>query len=466
MKRERFSNIGYVMAAAGSAVGLGNIWKFPTLAGQNGGGVFILCYLVFVLVLGIPLLLGEATIGRHAQAGPTDAYRNIAIACGQGKTAIRFWTFLGFTGALANLFVLSFYSVIAGWILQYCFKVFTTPIGTMDMALFGGSISTPVTPTIFALIFVAVTVMIDVKGIEGGLEKAAKVLMPLLIILLIICAVCSLSLKGGIEGVKFMVVPNMEYVKAAGGLEAVALAAMGQCFFSLSLGVGQIITFGSYLKKDSNLLTETYAIPALDTGVALLAGLVTLPAVFAVSTITGIDPASQTGPGMLMYALPQSLNVAFGPAFGTILAFLMFLLVVFAALTSTCAMLTVSVSYINEFKKVDRKKATIGVGIAVAIGATICSLSNTDILGSILIGGRNIQDTLDWLVNTLIMPFGAFFMCIFIGYVWKTDNAIKEITNEGKLTFSWQKMFKILMTVVDPLIILIVFLSGIGIVKF
>ena len=241
---------------------------------------------------------------------------------------------------------------------------------------------------------------------------------------------------------------------------------MGQCFFSLSLGVGQIITFGSYLKKDSNLLTETYAIPALDTGVALLAGLVTLPAVFAVSTITGIDPASQTGPGMLMYALPQSLNVAFGPAFGTILAFLMFLLVVFAALTSTCAMLTVSVSYINEFKKVDRKKATIGVGIAVAIGATICSLSNTDILGSILIGGRNIQDTLDWLVNTLIMPFGAFFMCIFIGYVWKTDNAIKEITNEGKLTFSWQKMFKILMTVVDPLIILIVFLSGIGIVKF
>lgn len=334
------------------------------------------------------------------------------------------------------------------------------------MALFGGSISTPVTPTIFALIFVAVTVMIDVKGIEGGLEKAAKVLMPLLIILLIICAVCSLSLKGGIEGVKFMVVPNMEYVKAAGGLGAVALAAMGQCFFSLSLGVGQIITFGSYLKKNSNLLTETYAIPALDTGVALLAGLVTLPAVFAVSTITGIDPASQTGPGMLMYALPQSLNVAFGPAFGTILAFLMFLLVVFAALTSTCAMLTVSVSYINEFKKVDRKKATIGVGIAVAIGATICSLSNTDILGSILIGGRNIQDTLDWLVNTLIMPFGAFFMCIFIGYVWKTDNAIKEITNEGKLTFSWQKMFKILMTVVDPLIILIVFLSGIGIVKF
>lgn len=465
-KKDNFTNLGYVLAAAGSAVGLGNIWKFPTLAGQNGGGVFILFYLLFVLTLGIPLLLGEATIGRYAQIGPTDAYRNMAIECGESKGRVKFWTFLGFTGAFANFLILCFYSVIAGWILQYCVKVFQVPIGEMDMDLFGSSISGYVTPALFALVFIAVTVFIDVKGISGGLEKASKVLMPLLILMLIVCAVCSMSLKGASEGVKYMLVPNMEYVENAGGLGAVALAAMGQCFFSLSLGTGQMITFGSYLKKDSNLLTETYGIPVIDTGVALLAGFVTLPAVFAVCTVTGIDPTSQTGPGMLMFALPQSLNVAFGSTMGTVLAFMMFLLVVFAALTSTCAMLTVVVSYINEFKKVDYKKATIGVGLCVAVGAVICSLSNTPLLGGILIGGRNIQDTFDWVVNTLIMPFGAFFMCIFIGYIWKGQNAVKEITNNGTLRFGWKKLFMLAMAVVDPLIILVVFFSGIGLFKF
>lgn len=212
-------------------------------------------------------------------------------------------------------------------------------------------------------------------------------------------------------------------------------------------------------------MTETYGIPIIDTGVALLAGFVTLPAVFAVSAVTMIDPTSQTGPGMLMYALPQSLSAAFGSTMGTVLAFIIFLLVVFAALTSTTAMLTVTTSYVNEFKKCDRTKSMIGIGVVVAIGAVICSLSNGDILGGITFGGMNIQDTLDWIVSNLIMPFGAFFMCIFIGYVWKTENAVKEITNDGKIKFSWAKAFKWTMLIIDPLIILFVFLSGIGIIN-
>lgn len=464
-KRDSFSKLGYVLAAAGSAVGLGNIWKFPTLAGQNGGGIFLLFYLLFVVLMGVPLLLGEATIGRHAQMGPTDAYKNIAIESGQKGFSVKFWTFIGFLGAFANLLVLMYYSVIAGWILQYCFKVFMMPLSEMNMDVFGATVSHPVVPAVFALIIIAATVFVDMKGISGGVEKVAKVLMPLLVIMLIFCAVFSLTLDGAFEGVKYMWIPSMANAEAAGGIGHVALAALGQCFFSLSLGCGMMITFGSYLKKDTNLPRQTYGIPIIDTGVALLAGFVTLPAVFAVSTQTGIDPTSQTGPGMLMYALPQSLNAAFGPVLGTVLTFVMLLLVVFAAFTSTCAILQPTVSYVIEYKKVDRNKAFIGTGIVVAIGAVICSLSNGAVLGSIQIGGMCIQDAADWFVSNLLMPAGAFFMCIFIGYVWKCKNAIHEITNEGKLKFAWSRLFVACMMVIDPLIILFVFLSGIGVIR-
>ncbi len=464
-KRDSFSRLGYILAAAGSAVGLGNIWKFPTLAGQNGGGVFLIFYLIFVVLLGVPLLLGEATIGRHAQMGPTDAYKNIAIESGQKGFSVKFWTFIGFLGAFANLIVLMYYSVIAGWILQYCFKVFGTPINEMDMSVFGATVSDPVLPIVFALIIIAATVFVDMKGISGGVEKVAKVLMPLLVIMLVFCAVFSMTLDGAMEGVKYMWVPSIANAEAAGGVGHVALAALGQCFFSLSLGCGMMITFGSYLKKDTSLTKQTYGIPVIDTGIALLAGFVTLPAVFAVSSQTGIDPTSQTGPGMLMYALPQSLYAAFGSTLGSILTFIMFLLVVFAAFTSTCAILQPTVSYVIEYKKVEKNKAFIGTGIVVAIGAIICSLSNTDILGSVVIGGLCIQDAADWFVSNLLMPVGAFFMCIFIGYIWKCKNAIYEITNEGKIKFAWSKLFVACMMVIDPLIILFVFLSGIGIIN-
>ncbi|MCD8224264.1 MAG: sodium-dependent transporter [Clostridiales bacterium] len=465
-KREHFSKLGHVLVAAGSAVGLGNIWKFPTLAGQNGGGIFILFYLFFVLVVGVPLILGESTIGRYAQKGPVDAYHNIAAECGQKGFSLKFWTFLGFTGAFANFIILCYYSVIAGWILQYCIKVLLVPLNEMDMALFGASISSYVTPIVYALVFLAVTIYIDVKGITAGVEKCSKFLMPLLIVLLIVCAVCSLSLPGSIEGVKYMLIPNTNNAVNAGSMGYVALAALGQCFFSLSLGTGQMITLGSYLGKDSKLASQSYGIPAVDTGVALLAGFVTLPAVFAVASVTGIDPTSQTGPGMLMYALPQSLYAAFGSTFGTIIAFLMFLLVCFAALTSTTSMVTVTASYLEEYKHVEHRKATIGIGLGVAVVSVICSLSNTPLLDSITFGGMNIQDSLDWFISNLLMPFGAFFMCVFIGYIWKAQNAIKEITNDGTVKFSWATGFKWIMMVVDPLIILVVFLSGIGILKF
>lgn len=464
MKRETFSKIGFVLAAAGSAVGLGNIWKFPTLAGQNGGGVFLVFYIIFVVVFGAPLILGEATMGRHAQAGPTDAYKQIAIESGKKGASVKFWTIMGGLGSFANLLVLMYYSVIAGWVLQYCVKVFTTPLNEMDMAEFGATISDPVVPVIFALIIIAATTFVDIKGISAGIEKVSSVLMPLLILMLLFCAVFALTRDGAIEGVKYMWVPSMENAEAAGGLGKVALAALGQCFFSLSLGCGMMITFGSYLKKDTVLTKQTYGIPILDTFVALLAGMVTLPAVFAVSAQTGIDPTSQTGPGMLMYALPQSLYAAFGAGFGGVLTFVMLLLVVFAAFTSTVAIMQATVTFVEEHQHVEKKKAYIGTAIVAAIGAVICSLSNSDILGGIQIGGMCIQDAMDWFVSNLLMPIGALGLCIFIGYVWKVDNAVKEITNDGTIKFGWAKLFKACMMVIDPLIIIFIFLSGIGVI--
>lgn len=463
-KREHFSKIGFVLAASGSAVGLGNIWKFPTLAGQNGGGIFLVFYLIFIVIFGAPLILGEAAMGRYAQAGPTDAYKKIAVECGQKGGAVKFWTAMGALGSFANLIVLMYYSVIAGWVLQYCFLVFKTPLNEMNMDTFGTVISDPVVPVIFALIIIGLTTFVDMKGIAGGIEKVSKVMMPLLIIMLIFCAVFSLTLDGAIEGVKYLWVPSMENAKDAGGLGHVALAALGQCFFSLSLGCGMMITFGSYIKKDSNMTKQVYGIPIIDTCVALLAGFCTLPAVFAVSTQTGIDPTSQTGPGMLMYALPQSLYAAFGSKLGVVLTFVMLLLVVFAAFTSTIAIMQATVTFVHEHQKVDTKKAYIGTAIVASAGAVICSLSNSDILGGIQIGGMCIQDAADWFVSNLLMPLGAIGMCIFVGYIWKIDNAVREITSDGKYKFGWSKLFKACIMVIDPLIILLVFLSGIGVI--
>lgn len=464
-KRENFSKIGFVLAAAGSAVGLGNIWKFPTLAGQNGGGIFLLFYLIFIVLFGVPLILGEATMGRHAQMGPADAYEKIALESGQKGFAVKFWTFIGSLGSFANLLILMYYSVIAGWVLQYCFKVFTMPIQEMNMDVFGATISQPIVPAVFAIVVIWLTVFVNMRGIAAGVERVSKILMPLLLIMLIFCAVFSLTLDGAIEGVKYMWIPSMENAERVGGIGHVALAALGQCFFSLSLGCGMMITFGSFLKKDTSLTKQVYGIPILDTLVALLAGFVTLPAVFAVSSQTGIDPTSQTGPGMLMYALPQSLYAAFGSGLGTVLAFIMLLLVVFAAFTSTVAILQATVSYTVEHKKVDKKKAYIGTGIVVTIGAVICSLSNGAVLGGIQIGGMCIQDAADWFVSNLLMPIGAFGMCIFVGYIWKIKNAVKEITNDGTLKFGWAKLFAACIMVIDPVIILLVFLSGIGVLK-
>lgn len=461
--RGSLGKIGHILIMAGSAVGLGNIWKFPNLAGQNGGGIFLLFYIFFLVVMGFPLVLAEHTIGRYAGVGPNHAYRKIALESGCGQKQAGFWSAIGSIGAILNFLILSFYVVIAGWVLLYCCKVFTTPINTMDMDMFGAATANPLTAVICALVIVLITVFVDMWGLNDGIERMAKILMPALIVMLIVCAVCTLTLPGAIEGIKYFFIPDPERVESAGGYGHIALVAMGQCFFSLSLGTCMGVTVGSFMKRDSNLQTQTLSVAGIDFGVAILAAVAILPVVFSMASITGIDPSSQTGPGMLMFAIPQSLYAAFGSTAGSILTFVMFLLVLFATITSTCAMMLVPITWLKENKDFSTKKAAITTGIALAILATVNALSNTDVLGSIQIAGMNIQDTIDYVVNNYFAPIAEILMCLFIGYVWKPQNAINEISNNGSQKFFWSGIFTWLIKLIIPLIILLVFLSSIGI---
>ncbi len=445
-------NLGFILAAAGSAVGLGNIWKFPYLTGTNGGGIFILVYLVLILILGIPIILGETIMGRYAQGDAMQSYRKIAEEC-KSKSP-RAWSFVGFMGILCGFTILSYYSVVGGWVIEYIVKFVTTPIASLNMDTFGATISSPVAPIVYTAIFSLMTILIVVGGIQDGIEKANKFMMPSLFIILIIVVIRSITLPGAVEGLKFMWVPNMAAVEEAGGLGKVALAAMGQVFFSLSIGMGCMITYGSYLKKDTNAVKNSIIVGCMDTSVALLAGMAILPAVFAF----GMEPGQ--GPGLLFGTIPQ-VFANFGPIMGPIFGILFFVLVLFAALTSSISLLEVVTCYMVDSFKWARKKAVWFMGGVIFVISILCSLSNGALSG-LTIGGLNIFDSLSWLSDKILLPWGGLLMCLFIGYVWKPERAKMEATNNGTITWSWFVIWKWLMMVVLPVLIFLVFLSGIG----
>ena len=445
-------NIGFILAAAGSAVGLGNIWKFPYLTGNNGGGIFILIYLILIATLGIPIILGETIMGRYAQGDAMISYRKIAQEC-KSKSP-KAWSMVGFMGILCGFVILSYYSVVGGWVIEYIVNFITKPIESLNMDTFVGTISSPITPIIYTAIFSLVGIFIVVRGIEGGIEKANKVMMPALFIILIIVVIRSITLPGAVDGLKFMWVPNMEAVEAAGGLGKVALAAMGQVFFSLSIGMGCMITYGSYLKKDTNVIKNSIVVGCMDTSVALLAGMAVLPAVFAF----GMEPGQ--GPGLLFGTIPQ-VFANFGGIVGPIFGILFFVLVLFAALTSSISLLEVVACYMVDTYKWARKKAVWLMGGIIFIISMVCSLANGPLAG-VTIAGLNIFDALSWLSDKILLPWGGLLMCIFIGYVWKPERAKMEATNGGKITWRWYVLWKWLMMVILPILIFIVFLSGIG----
>ncbi|MBU5256986.1 sodium-dependent transporter [Tissierella praeacuta] len=427
------------MAAAGSAVGLGNLWKFPYLAGKNGGAVFVVAYLLIVVLVGFTMMLGEMIIGRKTQLDPYGAYKKLN----------KNWGFLGSIGILTAFLILSYYSVVGGWVIKYIVATVTGKIGSDKAAYFTGFIGGSVEPLIYHGIFMVLTVAIVIKGISDGIEKASKFMMPALLVMLIVVAIRSVTLNGASAGLSYYLKPDFSKFRPS-----VLVDALGQVFFSLSLGMGALITYGSYLKGDENLEKNALIIPSLDTAVALLAGFAVLPAVFAF----GFEPSQ--GPGLMFITLPAVFEVM---PFGTIFGIIFFVLVFFAALTSAISLLEVAVAYCIDSLKWTRIKAVSIASTLMFIIGIFASLSMGPMADfHVPLFNRGVFDSLDFFTSNILMPIGGFLMAIFIGYIWGVDEAIAEVKRSPGVKFKLERFWTILIKYVVPFAIFIVLLSSLG----
>ena len=436
------SKVGFILAAAGSAIGLGNIWRFPYITGNNGGALFVLIYIVAIIVLGLPIMLAEFALGRATAKNPVGAFN--AIRPGTK------WHFTGFLGVITGVMILTFYSVIAGWTLGYCLKClggqFKGIVREKAALVFQSFISDSWVQILWLAVFLLLTIYIVSKGISGGLEKYAKVMMPLLFVIMLLLLIRSLTLPGAEKGLLFYLKPDFSKINGR-----VFLAAMGQAFFSLSLGMGTMLTYGSYLKRKENLVSSAAWVAALDSLIAILAGFIIFPALFSQNMMP------DQGPGLVFVILPVIFSqmpggVWFGFAFFTLLAV--------AALTSTISLLEVPVSFLIDEKKWPRRKATWLVGMVAFVLAVPSALSGGGVrfFTNLPILHKDFLSLWDKLWGNIALSIGAFLVAIFVGYVWKTANALDEITNNG-VKFRLAKCWVLSIKYVCPLLILIVLIS-------
>ncbi|MEI4771750.1 sodium-dependent transporter [Psychrobacillus sp. FJAT-51614] len=438
-KRDHFgSKIGFVLAAAGSAIGLGAIWKFPYMAGTNGGSVFVLLFILSTLLIGLPILLAEFIIGRKGQADAVTGFKNLS----PGKP----WFLIGWSGFFFSMIILSFYSVVGGWILSYLVRAITFSMnGTSETFyedLFNNVISNPWEVIIGQGAFIFLTIWIVSGGIKGGIEKASKWMMPLLLIFFLVLAVRSLTLEGAMEGVKFLFVPDWSYFTWE-----TALLALGQAFFTLSVGVSGMITYASYLPKETRLGNSALSVSFLNIGISIMAGLVIFPAVFAL----GFSP--DAGPGLAFIILPAVFEQII---FGQFFLILFFVLLLFATLTSSISMLEIVVSIGIKSKYERRKKAAwvygfliflIGIPSALSFGM----LSETHILG------MSIFDFADFFTSSFGLPLGALFISLFAGYVLTKS----ELQNDLKVSQFLLNTWRFIVRFAAPIAIIIVFIQGV-----
>ncbi len=446
--RDNFgSKFGIVAAAAGSAVGLGNIWKFPYVAGQNGGGAFLVVYLLFIIAIGLPVMLSEFSIGRRAQRNAIGSFKKLA----PGKP----WYLVGVMGVAAAFLILSFYSAVAGWTLEYVTKSVTNAFAEKNETelnnMFGSFISGTWRPLFWQLIFMMLTAWIVIEGVKKGIEKYTKILMPLLVVMIIILCIRSVTLPGSGEGLAFLFRPDFSALSA----DAV-LSALGQAFFSLSLGMGTLITYGSYIGKNDNLTGTVLHVSAADTIIAILAGVAIFPAVFAF----GIDPGE--GPGLVFITLPNIFQQMPG---GYFFALLFFILLAVAALTSSISVLEVVVAYFVEELNLTRRRATILAASMITVLGVFCTLS-FGIMSDVSIFGLVFFDLMDFTASNLLLPLGGFFIVMFVGWFLGAGPSRKEISNEGILKLGYFPVFIFLVRFVAPFAIAIVFIYGLGLLRF
>ena len=445
--RESFTGkFGIIAATAGSAIGLGNIWRFPYLAGENGGGAFLFLYLSFVLALGIPVMLSEIIIGRHTQRNPIGAFLKMA----PGKP----WFLIGIMGVAAAFMILAFYAAVAGWTLEYLYQSVVNgfagkspdELSEMFTAFREGSWR----PILWFLVFMVLTSSIVISGVRKGIEKYTKILMPLLLMILVILIIRSLTLPGAVEGLRFLFKPDFSKITAD-----TVLQALGQAFFSLSIGMGTLITYGSYIKKNDNLANTVISVTMADTFIAVLAGVAIFPAVFAF----GIDPAAEEG--LVFIALPSIFQQMIG---GYFFSTLFFILLAVAALTSTISMLEVVVAYFAEELKMTRKSATIIATVLISV-LGLFAAGSWGWFENMTLFGNNVFGLLNSSVN-IMLPLGGFFIVLFIGWFMNKNAVDAELTNEGSLKAKFLVVFKFLVKFIAPIAIAIVFLNIVGIIRF
>lgn len=458
-KRSNFTgSLGFVLAAAGSAVGLGNIWRFPYLVAKDGGGIFILCYLILALTFGFALLTTEIAIGRKTGQSPLTAYKMIHPK----------WGFIGVLACLVPIIILPYYCTIGGWVLKYLFA-FLTGGGTDAAAdgYFTGFITGNWQPIVFLIIFLAATSFIVYSGVNKGIENYSKILMPILLVLIIGIAIYSLTLshtdeggtvRTGLEGLKIYLIPNFEGMTFR-KLMIVIMDALGQLFFSISVAMGIMVAYGSYAKKDTNLMKSINHIEFFDTLVALLAGMLIVPAVF---TFMGTEGMS-AGPGLMFVSLPKVFR-AMGFS-GHIIGALFFLMVFFAAVTSAVSVEEAIVSSIMDKFKFTRHKSTILVTVyALIFGIIVCLGYNLLYFEVELPNGTvgQILDIMDYISNNCLMPSVALFTCILVGWVVKPKTIIDEVTLGGN-KFQRKTLYVIMIKVVAPIMLLALLLQSVGI---
>ncbi|MDY4410857.1 MAG: sodium-dependent transporter [Prevotella sp.] len=446
MERGSFgTKIGVILATAGSAVGLGNVWRFPYMTGKDGGAAFIIIYLVAILMLGIPGMVAEFVVGRNGASNAARAYTRAG-----GKA----WGLVGYLGVFTSLIILGFYSVVAGWCLQYLAVSLMGHIHgdvAYATAYFRTFSSDPIEPLLWTVVFILITHFVVVRGVRRGIERVSNILMPVLFILLLVIVVASCTLPNAGKGIEYLFKPNFSLVT-----RDVFLDALGQAFFSLSLGTACLCTYASYFSRQTNLLKSAGQIAGIDTLVAILAGLMIFPAAFAV----GINPDS--GPSLIFITLPTVFQQAFSPVPGYIVSVLFYALLALAALTSTISMHEIGTSMWFEELHISRSKGAIIETVAAIIVGIFCSLSCGAV--DLTIAGKSILDFCDFLTSNVLLPIGSFLTCILVGWVAPRQMVRDQLTNWGTLGTVFYKIWLFLVRFIAPVSILVVFLHQLNIV--
>jgi len=444
MKREKFSSsLAVFLATLGSAIGLGNIWRFPYIIGMNGGGAFLFVYLICVLIVGIPVMISEFFIGRKTRLNPVLAFE---------KLGGRKWRIVGYMGIIASLLIMFFYSAVAGWVYSYTFKSLIGKFNGVTLEssrdIFINMITSPKDVILWQLTALLVVALILAMGVKGGIERATKLLMPVLFILILICDIRALTLENSYEGIKFLFALDFSKLKSSS-----ILTALGLSFFKLSLGVGAMITYASYFTDDNDLMSTALKVALSDTLISLLAGLAIFPTVFAFK----MEPSY--GPGLLFITIPLIFSKL---PFGNVLLFMFFLLTSIAATTAMLSLVEVSVAYLIEVKKIDRRKSVLMVTIFIALFGSLAALSvEGNVLSNVKLLGRTIFDIFDYLSSNILLPLGGILISVFVGYFARSEEVFLEMSKgNGNKNIIYIKGVLFVLKFITPILILVIFVRG------